>query len=297
MGNIPCESSMAYACWCQRHWNHLATVTLAGLDMHEKFLLLFLHSKYPHSRIFLFHFLQIFISTFPHGMCWHWAVVGKLKPLTPNETFCRHLRLKTEKRKTEMFYKILGRESWTWLGHLSKLKQGTRAMAIRRNHGRLVDCSTDHNHIWRFIWNWSRSSLEIHLMLVVVFILKQEKITAIRRTNMDFAWHSQPSVTEEKSWRGCDVLTHWQDNLPLVCGEAVLWYTWHPQICGLRCISLWCALVHYNSLTMRGDTFTCDIPRTFWRKMENEPKKSGFHHQQPQKILQNANFANLCATS
>ena len=135
-------------------------------------------------------------------MCWHWAKVGKLKPLTSNETFCRHLRLETENRKTEMFNKILGWESWTWLVHLSKTQTGTRAIAIRRNHGRLVDCSTDHDHIWRFLWNWSRSYLEINLMLVYVFILKQGKITAIRRTN---AWYSQPSVTEEKSWGGSDV--------------------------------------------------------------------------------------------
>ena len=172
-----------------------------------------------------------------------------------------------------MFYKILGRESWTWLGHLSKLKQGTRAMAIRRNHGRLVDCSTDHNHIWRFIWNWSRSSLEIHLMLVVVFILKQEKITAIRRTNMDLAWHSQPSVTEEKSWGGCDVLTHWQDTLPSV---------WWSLTLGFVACDVFLCGVYYNLL--RSDTFTSDIPRTFWRKVGNEPKMSGFHlphHWQP----------------
>ena len=47
-----------------------------------------------------------------------------------------------------------------------------------------------------------------------------------------------------------EALTFWHtDKTPcLVCGEAFLWYIWHPQICGLRCISLWCALVHYNSL-------------------------------------------------
>ena len=147
-------------------------------------------------------------------------------------------------------------------------------MAIRRrNNGRLVevDCSTDHDYIWKFIWNWSRSYLMIHMMLVVVFILKQEKIAAIRQTMDD---------TLNRQWqkrKAEEAVTFWHtDKTPcLVCGEAVLWYTWHPQICGLRCISLWCALVHYNSLWEVTPSHV-DIPRTFWRKMENEPKMSRF---------------------
>ena len=39
--------------------------------------------------------------------------------------------------------------------------------------------------------------------------------------------------------------------------------------------------------TVRGDTFTCDIPRTFWRELGNEPKMSRFRHQQSEKILHN----------
>ena len=167
-----------------------------------------------------------------------------------------------------MFNKIHGWESWTWLGPLSNLKHGTRAMAIRRNNGRLVevDCSTDHDYIWRFIWNWTRSYLEIHMMLVIVFLLKQEAITAIRRTMHD---------TLNRRWqkrKAEEAVTFWHtDKTPcLVCGEAVLWYTWHPHICGLRCV-FHCG-VHYNSLTLRGDTFTSDILRTFWQELGNETK-------------------------
>ena len=77
-----------------------------------------------------------------------------------------------------------------------------------------------------------------------------------------------------------EAVTVWHtDKTPcLVCGEGVLWYTqytWHPLICCLRCISLWCALVHYNSLWEVTPSHV-DIPRTFWRKMENEPNMSRF---------------------
>ena len=162
------------------------------------------------------------------------------------------------------------------LGHLSKLKQGTRAMAIRRNHGRLVDCSTEHNHIWRYIWTWSRSYLETHLMLVIVFILKQE---AIRRTLHD---------TLNRQWqkrKAEEAVTFWHtDKTPcLVWGSTVYMASsdlWSAMYFTVGCISA-------IQFTVKGDTFTYDIPRTFWRKMENEPKMSRFRHQQPQKILHN----------
>ena len=65
----------------------------------------------------------------------------------------------------------------------------------------------------------------------------------------DHGWHSQPSVTEEKSWRGCDVLTHWQDTLPGVWWSCFLVYNIHGILRFVACDVFHCERWHLHMWT------------------------------------------------